>query len=289
VLALIGVAIILVTVFGAYLASGGKMSIILHALPFELTMILGAGIGAFIISNPMHVTKGALKDLKFALKGSHWTKQDFQDLLCLMFSLIKLMRQRGAIAVEPHVDAPGKSEIFKRYPHILDDHFVLPFIADTMRMMTMNVSDPHQVEDAMEKQLRKHHAEILAPAGALQTLADGTPALGIVAAVLGVIKTMASIDQPPAVLGLLIGGALVGTFLGVFLAYGLIGPFAARIRQAHQQDHQFYAVVRDALVAFLHGHSPQVSVEVARGNVPSHFQPSFQELETALGHVPTAS
>jgi chemotaxis protein MotA len=288
-LGIIGIVVILVTVFGSYIAGGGKIEVILHALPFELTMILGAGIGSFLISNPGHVSKATLKEIKVGLSGSHWKKDDFRDMLSLMFALIRLMKQKGAIAIEPHVENPEQSEIFKRYPHILKDHFVVPFIADTIRLMTMNVNDPHQAEDSMEKQMKKHHHEMLAPANALQNLADATPALGIVAAVLGIIKTMASIDQPPPVLGLMIGGALVGTVLGVFLAYGLFGPFASRIKQAHQQDAQLYAVIRDALVTYLHGLSPQVCVEIARGNVPTVFQPSFAELEKALEDVPVVN
>jgi chemotaxis protein MotA len=153
-------------------------------------------------------------------------------------------------------------------------------------MMTMNLEDPHQVEDAMETQLEKHHAEATAPAGALQTMADGLPALGIVAAVLGVIKTMGSITEPPAVLGAMIGGALVGTFLGVFLAYGLVGPFATRLKAVVDEEASFYQIIQSVLVAHLHGNAAQISVEIGRGNVPSDAQPSFLELEEALGAIP---
>ena len=150
----------------------------------------------------------------------------------------------------------------------------------------MNLEDPHQVEDAMEKQLEKHHHEALAPAGALQNLADALPALGIVAAVLGVIKTMGSITEPPEVLGGMIGGALVGTFLGVFLAYGLVGPFAARLKEIIEEEGSFYKIIQSVLVAHLHGNAAQISVEIGRGSVPSGAQPSFLELEEALSAIP---
>jgi chemotaxis protein MotA len=168
----------------------------------------------------------------------------------------------------------------------MKDHFAIDFICDTLRMMTMNLEDPHQVEDAMEKQLEKHHHEALAPAHAIQSLADALPALGIVAAVLGIIKTMGAISEPPEVLGEMIGSALVGTFLGVFLAYGLVAPFATRINQIVEEESAFYKIIQAVLVAHLHGNAAQISVEIGRGNVPSGSQPSFLELEEALSAIP---
>jgi chemotaxis protein MotA len=197
------------------------------------------------------------------------------------------MKTKGMIALEAHIEKPSESSIFKRYPKISKDHFALDFICDTLRMMTMSLEDPHQVETAMEKLLEKHHHEALVPAGALTTMADGLPALGIVAAVLGVIKTMGSITEPPEILGGMIGGALVGTFLGVFLAYGLVGPIAVRLKGIVDEEAQFYHVIRDILVAHLHGNSAQVSVEIGRGSVPSLAQPSFAQLEEALNTIPT--
>jgi chemotaxis protein MotA len=196
------------------------------------------------------------------------------------------MKSKGLIALEAHIEKPAESSIFKRYPKILKDHFASDFICDTLRMMTMSLEDPHQVETAMEKQLEKHHHEALVPANALQSMADGLPALGIVAAVLGVIKTMGAISEPPEVLGGMIGSALVGTFLGVFLAYGLVGPLGNRLKAVIDEDALFYHVIRDILVAHLHGNAAQVSVEIGRGSVPSEYQPSFQELENALNAIP---
>ncbi len=285
--AIIGIVVVLGAVFGGYAAAGGKFGVILHALPFELTMIGGAAVGAFLISNGAAVVKGLAADIKHVFSGPKWVKQDYQDLLSLMFMIIKLLKTRGVLVLEPHVDKPHESTLFGKFPKIQHDHFALDFIADTLRMMTMSMDDPYQVEDCMQRQLKKHHAELHARAAALQTMADGMPALGIVAAVLGVIKTMSAIDQPVEILGQMIGGALAGTFLGVFLAYGFIGPMAARLNQVYEQDHQFYFIIRDSLVAYLHGHSAPIAVEIARGNVPSELQPSFHELDEVLNNLPS--
>jgi chemotaxis protein MotA len=218
--------------------------------------------------------------------GPKWKAQDYRDLLSLLFLLTKTMKSKGVIALESHIEKPGESTIFSRYPKLMKDHFAIDFICDTLRMMTMNLEDPHQVEDAMEKQLEKHHHEALSPSHALSSLADALPALGIVAAVLGVIKTMGSITEPPEVLGAMIGGALVGTFLGVFLAYGMVGPMAARMKEVTEEEGAFYRIIQSVLVAHLHGNAAQISVEIGRGNVPTEAQPSFLELEEALGAIP---
>jgi chemotaxis protein MotA len=197
------------------------------------------------------------------------------------------MKSKGVIALESHIEKPQESSIFSRFPKISHDHFAVDFICDTLRMMTMNLEDPHQVEDAMERQLEKHHHEALAPSHALQSLADALPALGIVAAVLGVIKTMGAITEPPEILGEMIGSALVGTFLGVFLAYGMVGPMATRMKEVTDEDGAFYRIIQSVLVAHLHGNAAQISVEIGRGNVPSGAQPSFLELEEALSNIPS--
>jgi chemotaxis protein MotA len=197
------------------------------------------------------------------------------------------MKSKGIIALEAHIEKPEESTIFGKYPKVLKDHFATDFICDTLRMMTMNLDDPHQVEDAMETQLDKHHHEALAPAHALQNMADALPALGIVAAVLGVIKTMGAITEPPEILGEMIGGALVGTFLGVFLAYGMVGPMASRLKAIVDEEASFYQIIRSVLVSHLHGNAAQISVEIGRGSVPSSAQPSFSELEEALTAAPS--
>ncbi len=286
-LAIIGIVVVFVMVFGGFVLAGGKLGVVIKAAPFELMTIGGAAVGAFMIANGGSVLKGTLADMKLIFSGPKWKKEDYRDLLSLMFMIVKLLKTRGVLALEPHVDKPHESSLFGKFPKIQHDHFALDFIADTLRMMTMSMDDPYQVEDCMQRQLKKHHAEAHARAAALQNMADGIPALGIVAAVLGVIKTMASINEPVEVLGEMIGGALVGTFLGVFMAYGFIGPMAARLNQIHEQDGQFYTIIRDALVAYLQGHSAPVAVELARGNVPSEVQPSFQEMDEHLNSLPS--
>jgi len=283
---IIGIVLLFGLVFGSYIMSGGNMAVILEAAPHEMMAIGGAGIASFLISNSMGVIKGSGAGLAKAFAGPKWKASDYRDLLSLLFLLTKTMKSKGVIALESHIEKPGDSAIFSRFPRIMKDHFAVDFICDTLRMMTMNLEDPHQVEDAMEKQLEKHHHEHAEPAHALQNLADALPALGIVAAVLGVIKTMGSITEPPAVLGAMIGGALVGTFLGVFLAYGLVGPLAARLKAVVDEEGAFYRIIQSVLVAHLHGNAAQISVEIGRGSVPSAAQPSFLELEEALSNIP---
>jgi chemotaxis protein MotA len=283
---IIGIVLLFVMVFGGYVISGGHFEVILEALPHEMMTIMGAAVAALLLGNSIGAVKKTVGEIAKTFSGPKWKTSDYRDLLCLLFLLTKTMKMKGMIALEAHIEKPHESSIFKRYPRIGHDHFALDFICDTLRMMTMSLEDPHQVETAMEKQLEKHHHEGLASAHALQTMADGLPALGIVAAVLGVIKTMGSITEPPEILGSMIGGALVGTFLGVFLAYGLVGPIAVRLKGIVDEEAQFYHVIRDILVAHLHGNSAQVSVEIGRGSVPSEYQPSFLELETALNSIP---
>ncbi len=283
---IIGIVLLFALVFGSYIISGGKMDVIMHALPHEMMAIGGAGVAAFLISNSMTVIKGVGGGMAKVFSGPKWKAADYRDLLSLLFQLTKTMKSKGVIALEAHIEKPADSTIFSRYPKLMKDHFAIDFICDTLRMMTMNLEDPHQVEDAMEKQLEKHHHEALAPSHALQNMADALPALGIVAAVLGVIKTMGSITEPPAVLGGMIGGALVGTFLGVFLAYGLVGPFAARMKDVIEEEGAFYKIIQSVLVAHLHGNAAQISVEIGRGDIPSSAQPSFLELEAALQALP---
>ena len=281
-----GIVLLFVMVFGSFMISGGHFNVILEAAPHELMTILGAAVAALVVGNSMGAVKQTVGGFGKMMGGPKWKSQDYRDLLCLLFLLTKTMKMKGMIALEAHIEKPLESTIFQRYPKICKDHFALDFICDTLRMMTMSLEDPHQVETAMEKQLEKHHHEALTAAHALQNMADGLPALGIVAAVLGVIKTMGSITEPPEILGGMIGGALVGTFLGVFLAYGIVGPIATRLKNIVDEDAQFYHVIRDILVAHLHGNSAQVSVEIGRGSVPSSAQPSFIQLEEALNTIP---
>jgi chemotaxis protein MotA len=270
---------ILVMVFGAYIMSGGKIEIVLEALPHEMMTIAGGGLGAFVVANKTQVIKGALKGLGKVFKGAKWKEQDYKDILCLLFTLCKLMKSKGMIALEQHIEKPEESTIFKKYPRLLADHFVTELICDTLRTLTMGLENPYQIEDMIEKKLDKHHHEIARPGNSMQTLADGLPAIGIVAAVLGVIKTMASITEPPEILGRMIGGALVGTFLGVFLSYLIVAPMAGKMLQCFDEEHQLYIIIRDVLVSHLKGSAPQISMEIGRGSVPTYYQPSFLDME----------
>jgi len=281
-----GIVVLFACVFGGYLMTGGSLAVVFEALPHEILTIFGAAIAAMLIAGSMFNLKKIGGSLGQVISGPRWKPGDYRDLLCLLFLLTKTMKSKGLIALEAHIEKPAESSIFKRYPKIMKDHFALDFICDTLRMMTMSLEDPHQVETNMEKQLEKHHHEALIAANALQSMADGLPALGIVAAVLGVIKTMGAITEPPAVLGGMIGSALVGTFLGVFLAYGIVGPMGARLKAIADEDSLFYHVIRDILVAHLHGNAAQVSVEIGRGSVPGAYQPSFLEMENALNSIP---
>lgn len=277
----VGILVVFGMVFGGYTLAGGKFGIILNALPFELMMILGAATGAFLIGNDLAVVKQTARDIPKLFRGARWRSQDYRDLLCLLFELIRVSRQ-DPVAAEEHIEAPADSAIFARYPRILEDREAVALIADTMRAASMNYDDPHQVEEVLEKRMEAATQHALHPSHALQTVADGLPALGIVAAVLGVIKTMGSIDQPPEVLGKLIGSALVGTFLGVFLAYGLVGPFSARLRAIVEEEAHFYQLIREVLVANLHAHATNICIEVGRQNTPEHVRPSFTDLEESL-------
>lgn len=278
---IVGIVVVFVMVFGGYTLAGGKMGIILHALPFEIMIIGGAAVGVFILGNDISVVKHTLKDMGKVFKGSHWKKQDYQDMMCLLFSLIRIGRKNPA-DIEPHIETPSESSVFGTYPRIQADKEAVELICDTFRSASMNYDDPHQVEEVLEKRIETSLEHAQHSSHALTTMADGLPALGIVAAVLGVIKTMASIDQPPEVLGGMIGGALVGTFLGIFLAYGLVAPFAGRVESVIQEDQNFYNLIREILVASLYSHSPNICVEVGRQNAPSHLRPSFDDLEQAL-------
>lgn len=285
-LTIVGLLVVFVGVFGGYVLSGGKLGIILHALPFEGMMIGGAAVGSFLASNGGTVAGKGLKGIGRTIKGSKWKKQDYQDSLSLLFAISKMVRTKGPISLEAHIENPEESALFTEYPKILHDHFAVELITDYLRMTTMNFDDVHQIEEIMEKEMEKHHHEEIKASDALQGMADALPALGIVAAVLGVIKTMASISEPPEILGFLIGGALVGTFLGVLLAYGVVGPLASRLKGVIDEDANLYKVIRDVMVAHLHGNSPQISVEIGRQAVPSKLKPSFYELEEALAEIP---
>ena len=280
-LGLIGIVVVIVMVFGGYLASGGKLGIIIFALPYEIAMIGGAAVGAYLISNDRSVIKSTLRDIARVFKGPRWNPEDYRDLLCLLFELLRVARN-SPVELETHIEAPEDSDIFARYPRIRADHDAVEMICDTLRAASMNYDDPHQVEEVLEKRIQASLAHRLHTSHALGTVADALPALGIIAAVLGVIKTMASIDQPPEVLGKMIGGALVGTFLGVFLSYGFVGPVARRLASLTRDELHFYQLIREVLVANLYSHPTNICIEVGRQNTPHDMRPSYGDLEEAL-------
>lgn len=285
---IIGLVLVFGLVFGGFILSGGKMGIVLKALPYEGMMIGGGAIGAFVVANSVGIIKRSIGGIIKVAKGPKWKKKDYSDLLQLMFELVRLYKVRGIVALDEHMENPKDSAIFQRYPRILKDHFATDLITDSFRMLAMQFDDRYQTEDVINTKIKKHHHEALEPASAIQGMSDGLPAIGIVAAVLGVIKTMSSIDQPPEVLGNLIGGALVGTFLGVFLAYCIVAPISGRLNQIEEEDGAFYSTIRDVFVAMVSDHPPNICVEIGRGNIPTEKQPDFYEMETMLKEVPPA-
>jgi chemotaxis protein MotA len=280
-----GLGFLLACVFGSYMMSGGSFEPLIEAMPFELLTIGGAALGTFIMSNSMHDVKHTLGAFKKVLKGASFHKSDYIDLLSLMYYFTRLATTKGAMALEAHIEKPEDSPAFQKFPKIVANHHATAIICDYLRMVGMNADDPHQIEDLMGRELKKTLHEELHPSHAIQSMADALPALGIVAAVLGVIKTMSHINEPPAVLGAMIGGALVGTFLGVLMAYGMAGPVAARMKGVVEEEAKYFDVIRAVLVAHLHGNAPQVSVETGRKIAPNEHMPTFAELETAVQAV----
>ncbi|GGE50522.1 flagellar motor protein MotA [Primorskyibacter flagellatus] len=284
----LGLAMVFGLVFGGFMLSGGKMDIVLHALPYEGMMIIGASVGALVIANSFSILKKAAGGVGKVIKGNKWKSQDYSDILSLMFELTRIYKAKGILALDDHIENPDASEIFGRYPKIKKDHFALDLIRDSFRMLSMQFDDKYGTEDVINRKIKKHHHEALESAHAIQAMADGLPAIGIVAAVLGVIKTMSSIDQPPEVLGAMIGGALVGTFLGVFLAYCIVQPIAGRLTQIEEEDAAIYNVIRDIFVAMVASHPPNICIEIGRGNIPSRMQPDFYQVEASLKELPAA-
>jgi chemotaxis protein MotA len=277
-----GLVFLLACVFGSYLASGGSLAPLIEALPFELLTIGGAAIGTFLMANSMQDIRHTAAGFGKIMKGAAFKKADYVELLSLLFFLVRLASTKGPMALEPHIEKPEESAAFQKFPKILKNHHAANLICDYLRMVGMNADDPNQIEDVMARDLKKTLNEELHAAHALQTIADALPALGIVAAVLGVVKTMSHINEPPAVLGAMIGSALVGTFLGVLLAYDMVGPCSVRLRGVVMEESKYMEVIRAVLVAHLNGNAPQVSVEVGRKMAPNEHMPSFADLESTL-------
>jgi chemotaxis protein MotA len=280
-----GLVMLFGCVFGSYLVSGGSLEPLIEAVPFEMWTIGGAAVATMLMANSMHDVKHMLGSFGKMVKGAAFHKTDYVELLSLLFHLVKLASTKGAMALESHIEKPSESVAFMKYPKILANHHASTIICDYLRMVGMNVDDPNQIEDVMARELKKTLNEELHPSHMMQTMADGLPALGIVAAVLGVVKTMSHINEPPAVLGAMIGEALVGTFLGILLAYGLAAPFSGRMKGVVEEEAKYLEVIRAVLVTHLNGNAPQVSVEAGRKMVPTEHMPTFAELEEAVQAV----
>jgi chemotaxis protein MotA len=276
---IIGWLVALVCVFGVFIAHGGNIGVVLKALPFEMTTIFGAAIGAFLVNNQMGVVKSTVAGVAQCFKGSKLNKQHYMELLTLLYDILQKARKEGLMAIESDVEEPEKSAVFKRFPTILADHHLMEFITDYMRMMVSGNLNAHEIEALMDSEIDTHHHEAHAPVAALQRMAGGLPAFGIVAAVLGVVNTMGSVGQPPAVLGGMIGAALVGTFLGIFLAYGFVEPLAGLLDQKVDEAGKSFQCIKVTLLASMQGYSPAVAVEFGRKVLYSADRPTFQELE----------
>ncbi|MDY7523597.1 flagellar motor stator protein MotA [Sphingomonas sp. AAP5] len=280
----IGIVVLLVMIFGGFAITGGALGPVMEAIPHEMLIIGGAAVGALIIGNSMKELKALGGGLMKVFKGPKYKKQDYLDVIFLVSKLMKMLRTEGPIALEPHVEDPASSAVFAEYPRLLSDHALTNLIADTLRLVVVSSGtlDVHAVEDVMDNMIKTHHHEVEGPQGTIATLADALPALGIVAAVLGVVKTMGSIDKPPAILGAMIGSALVGTFMGVLLAYGIVAPLANRLKQVLDADGAIYHVVKQIIIASLHGHPQPLVIEAARSGIAHSNQPGFAEVFDGL-------
>jgi chemotaxis protein MotA len=281
---LIGFVVLIAMVFGGFVITGGALGPVLHALPHEMLIIGGAAVGALIIGNSMQELKALGSGFMKVVKGPKYKKQDYLDTIFLVSKLMKMLRTEGPIALEPHVEDPKSSALFAEYPRLLADHTLINLITDTLRLVVVSSGtlDVHAVEEVMDNAIKTHHHEVQGPQTTLQGLADALPALGIVAAVLGVVKTMGSIDKPPSILGGMIGSALVGTFLGVLLAYGIVGPLATRLQQVIDADAAIYHTVKQIIIASLHGHPQPLVIEAARSGIAHANQPGFGEVFDGL-------
>nr|WP_047169478.1 flagellar motor stator protein MotA [Sphingomonas sp. Y57] len=276
----IGLVILFAMVFGGFAFTGGDLAPVLHAIPHEMLIIGGAALGAVVAGNSMKELKALGGGFAKVFRGPRYNKKDYLDVIFLVSTLMKKLRTEGPVALEPHIEDPKSSTLFAEYPKLLKDDTLIHMITDTLRLVVISSGtlDPMAVEDVMDNALKTHHHDEIKPADAMQNLADSLPALGIVAAVLGVVKTMGSIDKPPAILGAMIGSALVGTFLGVLLAYGIVGPFAGRCRQVIEADGAIYGVVKQIIIASLHGHPLPLVIEAARSGITHVNQPAFADV-----------
>ena len=283
---IIGIVIVVASVIGGYVAMGGHLAVLVQ--PFEALIILGAALGAFVIGNTGPVLKQTLGIFGILFRGPRYDKAAYVELLGLQFTLFKLIQAKGVLALEPNIEDPGNSSIFQRFPTFSANHHAVEFMCDYLRMVTLGSNVSHEMESLMDEELDTHHQENDRLVGAIQALADGTPALGIVAAVLGVIHTMGSISEPPEVLGHMIGGALVGTFLGVFVAYGFFGPMAQSLRNIFEAESKYFLSMKVGMLAQMSGYAPAIAVEFARKALMSEVRPTFAEIDEATANLPAS-
>jgi chemotaxis protein MotA len=269
-------------IFGVFIAHGGNIGVVLHALPFELITIFGGAFGAFVANNQPKVLKSTAKGLAACFKGSKYSKARAMELLNLLYDILQKARKEGLMSIEKDVEDPENSPLFQKFPTVGHDHHVTEFITDYLRMMVSGNLNAHEIESLMDSEVETHHAEAHAAAAAMQRVAGALPAFGIVAAVLGVVNTMGSVGQPPAVLGAMIGSALVGTFLGILLAYAFAEPLAGLLEQKIDEDGKELQCIKTTLLASMQGYAPQVAIEFGRKVLYSTERPTFLELE---GHV----
>jgi len=284
---IIGAVIVIASVIGGYVANGGHLAVLFQ--PFEFMIIIGAAIGAFIISNRKPVLSATAKAVPAILKADKYDKGAFLELLTMLYTVFKLAKSKGALVLEQHVEHPHESSLFQRFPSFLGDEHAVTFLCDYLRLLTLGTDNHHEMETLMDEDIETHRSEHHAVSGAVSTMADGMPALGIVAAVLGVIHTMGSITEPPAVLGHLIGGALVGTFMGVLLSYGFVGPVGAAIRARGDAEERYFLCMKAGILAYMQGYAPSVAVEFARKALNTDVRPTFYEVEAAVENLPAAA
>ncbi|WP_047219439.1 MULTISPECIES: flagellar motor stator protein MotA [Delftia] len=279
-LVIIGYIVAFGCIFGTYVLHGGNVQVILKALPFEMITIGGGAIGAFIVCNQPKVLKATAKAIPGVMKSSRYTKARFMELMALLYEILQKARKEGLMSIEGDVEAPNESPIFTKYPELLADHHVVEFLTDYLRMMVSGNLNSHEIESLMDSEIEAHHAEAHAPVNALTRLAGALPAFGIIAAVLGVVNTMGSVGQPPSVLGGMIASALVGTFLGILLAYALVEPMAGLVEQRAQDAAKELECIKTTLLASMQGYNPATAIEFGRKVLFSTERPSFLELET---------
>ena len=280
---LVGILIVVGSVMGGYAGVGGHFQVLWQ--PFEFIIILGAAIGAFVIGNTGPVIKGTLSALGTLFKGPKYNKAAYVELLGMQFTLFKLVQSKGILALEQHIENPRESALFNRFPTFANNHHAVEFVCDYLRMVTLGSNNVHEMEALMDEELETHHQEQHRIVSAMQALADGTPALGIVAAVLGVIHTMGAISEPPEVLGHMIGGALVGTFFGVFVAYGFFAPFAQSLNNIYQAEAKYFLSLKVGLLAHISGQVPVMAIEFARKALLSEDRPTFAEVDEATANL----